>query len=612
MCGLVGIISRIGGGLYGHDMDLFEDSLVIDTLRGKDSTGAFMGFRDTSARAIKHGSVPHELFKTRQWNDFRSDAINKGRFVIGHNRAATRGEVSTDNAHPFVEDNIILVHNGTLYGDNDKELTNQSCAVDSNAIAHALKEGTPEEVIPKINGAFALIWYNTETKKLYMVRNSQRPLSIITTKDKYFVASEPWMMACAYQRKAVNSEKILNTFEIEPYDLYSFDLDGKMSCKTLETPRPKVHSTHTGTPPPTVTGTSTDGTNDEVFPKESADKAGSQAPAEGVLRQAMEAVQTKERMTHPPRSNRCALTVVADGVQKTLTPTTGNDSTKILTLTSERLKRIDDELKLQQRSGLSATNDQTQPVCGTDGLTTRCLPTTNDMEIRAMQKNLADTPLYPQGRVVLFRVNSALHDYKSQPRFEGHLLEPGMEMVTVRGFLPETVVKGDMGLGAIYFTNISVHGPEIWLTNIEPCKYTKTHRRALVPQHLWSIAHRECVCDECDGHILLQDKAFTSIARKSIFGKTPSGNPLNVLQVLCANCVENKLPPGEYLEFFKSRRKTIADALQRARERTKASQWVAGSNTTAHPAVPEGVTGGFESSSSSSPLILLPGSPTIQ
>lgn len=617
MCGIVGVISRRNNGLYGNDLDLFEQALVIDTLRGKDSTGAFTGLRNKQAKAIKHGSVPHEMFKTKQWNEFRGDAVSSGKFVIGHNRAATRGEVSTDNAHPFVEENIILVHNGTLWGNNEKELTDKAVAVDSNSIAHALVVEKPEVVIPKIKGAFALIWFNTETQKLHMIRNEERPLWLLVTPDIYMVASEPWMIASPYQRQG-GRQKIGQCVEIEPGDLYTFDEKGMLDIKEIEL-RPKAQAVKSTA----TTGGNTTAGNDQNFFGKGNSEPETGTPESTTLRKAMEAVeaahsqQVKTSVTN--NSKICALVIPRDTDTTTVTSTltTESDSTKNLTepnaIDSSMSEKSTSEKSEQMsvvpytRNGEFQTNEQKQTNTSEwAGPTQTPAPSKSDREMKANLKNIVDTPLYPVGRVVLFRLLSKTTDYRGSIRWDGHLMEPGMELAKVRGIYEkhdDSIPVGAMCTGIIYFTTISVHGPEIYISNAHPCEYTRVHGKNMVPKHLWSIAYKEQHCDECGGEILLHDKGFTAVSHKAIFGKTRSGHPLNVIQVLCANCVEKKLPEGEYLESFKARRRNIQEAIAHARTKV--------ANASAYSSVQEGESGRSVAGSQPNSIILLPGASTI-
>lgn len=181
MCGIVGVISAHKNGFSSPEMDAFSQMLFLDTLRGWDSTGVFNVTKDNEVNIYKEAS-PGPTFITRnEFKDFRSSCVMDGMVAVGHNRAATRGNVVDKNAHPFwVDDKIVLVHNGTFFSDH-KHLKNTE--VDSEAIAHLLAEDNDvEKVLQKINCAYALVWYNVEQRKLNIIRNNLRPLHFMYTK----------------------------------------------------------------------------------------------------------------------------------------------------------------------------------------------------------------------------------------------------------------------------------------------------------------------------------------------------------------------------------------------------------------------------------------------
>lgn len=170
MCGIVGVFSNHGNLAY-NDFKVFKELLSVDVVRGQDSTGAFSG-NTRKIFTIKADTTPHNLFATKEWDEFDNNTA-KCNFVVGHNRAATQGSVVAKNAHPFVEDNIVLIHNGTLH--SHKHLANVE--VDSHAIAHTLNEhGSKAATLEKLSGAFALVWFDKRTQKVYVARNNERPL----------------------------------------------------------------------------------------------------------------------------------------------------------------------------------------------------------------------------------------------------------------------------------------------------------------------------------------------------------------------------------------------------------------------------------------------------
>lgn len=572
MCGIVGVISKKAGGLFTKDLDLFETGLVIDTIRGKDSVGAFTAFKNKQAMAIKHGSNPFEMFKTKEWSTFKSDSISRGRFVIGHNRASTIGATNTDNAHPFVEENIILVHNGTIH--NQEQLTKTVVEVDSNAIAHALVENEPQDVFPWIMGAYACVWYDTVKAKLFMIRNDQRPLNLIDAGDTWLVASEPWMMAMPAQRQ---DRKLGDMICLEPGSLYAFDMEGKYEVTPLDMSkkgqRPGAATTKSGMNVYTADGALTTlapskpdeiksleealtKRNDDFFETGATTTESTSPESRTLLRQALVAQrqkkleqQTKMDTTLAQKpSTSCALTSKVE--PSTLISTIGKGSTSNLIDMNEESNLID--------GGRANLGDQS---IGWAGPTRQCHPTDDDRGQLFTTKDIIDSPMYPVGRVVLFRILSTSSNFQNRTRFMGKLMEPGMEMVDVVGFVPKGTMyaAATVCLGQIFFTKVSVHGVEIFLTDIERCEWTNVHSTE-VPLHIWNIAYRECVCEECDMDFRMVDKPFTSVKTKAVFNKTKSGHPINTISCVCADCLTDKIPEGPYRETFIAKRRNIKAA----------------------------------------------------
>lgn len=239
MCGIVGLISKKPGGFFANDLDMFQAMLVNDTQRGEDSTGSFIVKRNGDAESIKIASHPFNLFATSGWDKFRQTAINQSKVIVGHNRKATLGAINSANAHPFQEGPIVLVHNGTLRNHKEWKLDRD---VDSHALCQLIAEKGHEEALKMVDGAFALVWYNLETGKLYMCRNKERPLSIVATDEMIAFASEAWMPWGQFHR-AGDAKKINQNFVLDEGVLYEFDPNkgGDYTTKKLELFTPKVY-----------------------------------------------------------------------------------------------------------------------------------------------------------------------------------------------------------------------------------------------------------------------------------------------------------------------------------------------------------------------------------
>jgi hypothetical protein len=148
------------------------------------------------------------------------------------------GNVVSENAHPFVEGNICLVHNGTLQ--NHHKLAETT--VDSHAICHHINEFGYKSMFKNIDGAYALIWYNIEEKTLYFARNADRPLYLAETDTRVFLASEEKMLDWILDRNNVTKY----TIQIVPTDkVFKFNLTTrKLECETK--PKKEVHSNQSG------------------------------------------------------------------------------------------------------------------------------------------------------------------------------------------------------------------------------------------------------------------------------------------------------------------------------------------------------------------------------
>jgi hypothetical protein len=236
MCGLVTVINKQANGFTNTQLEVFEHLLYIDVVRGEDATGVF-GITNGGAVLIAKDSIQSaDFLRTPEYDKIRRRMWGSGRALVGHNRKATRGAISDENAHPFwVKDEVILVHNGTMYGDHKKHA---DVEVDSHAIAHVLHETTDvEEALNKINAAYALIWYDTRTKYLNFVRNSERPLHWVETDDAWYITSEAAMLRYVVDRfnlkvKAPRKGHKESIYEFPEHYQNIWELSGNIKVET--------------------------------------------------------------------------------------------------------------------------------------------------------------------------------------------------------------------------------------------------------------------------------------------------------------------------------------------------------------------------------------------
>lgn len=236
MCGLVAVISKSKYGMSTKDLDTFELMLFLDTLRGEDSTGVFLVDNIGNVMIAKEASDAPKFLQSDEWRQMRAAAIRNGFVIVGHNRKATRGSITDENAHPFwVEDKLVLVHNGSMYGSH-KHLADTE--VDSHAIAHTIAESdSVEAALQKIDAAYALMWYNVKEKSFNIIRNTQRPLHFNQNTQAWYFTSELKILDfCLDRANVVGLEKdscALIEDSLQTWTLKE-DKSFELSCQKLD------------------------------------------------------------------------------------------------------------------------------------------------------------------------------------------------------------------------------------------------------------------------------------------------------------------------------------------------------------------------------------------
>jgi hypothetical protein len=224
MCGLVGVVNKENNGFTFTQKEVFNTLIFLDTMRGEDSTGIFCVTNTGDIYGAKEATNAVAFKNSSEYDKILSTAFMKGSALIGHNRKATRGVVNDENAHPFVVDNnIVLVHNGTLMGDHKKLA---DVEVDSHAIAHMLHQNeSVEDAMGKFHGAYALIWYDYKKQTLNFLRNNQRPLYWVETDDAYVWASEEIFLKFAAEKH--NLKIVDGPYQLKEDTLATFSLEDR-------------------------------------------------------------------------------------------------------------------------------------------------------------------------------------------------------------------------------------------------------------------------------------------------------------------------------------------------------------------------------------------------
>lgn len=209
--------------------------LVVDILRGKHSTGVATATYNGVTTVIKKALNAVDMLDLKSYKD---EMLFGHNLLIGHNRYATKGAINNVNAHPFEFDRVVGAHNGTLRAYNQLDDA-KDFDVDSECLYNHINDNGFQDAFEKVTGAFALSWFDKETKELNLVRNDERPLYYCYSDDftTLFWASEHWMLLGILARNGIKHTELVN---LKVDNLYRFKMPEVFNTKNVVLDAPTI------------------------------------------------------------------------------------------------------------------------------------------------------------------------------------------------------------------------------------------------------------------------------------------------------------------------------------------------------------------------------------
>lgn len=235
MCGIYGYVGKPKN--RKKVAELAEALMYHTQVRGRHSTGYFAVTQ--SEFVLEKDAVPADEFITT--SNLREVIMQEKAYIlIGHNRWASMGDITQENAHPFEGARFVLTHNGTcqsaLHKAHNLRLTEKMRGeTDSEAILMLLEHVGLQGFLNVLGDLedFSLVIFDKKAEEIYFARNDRKPLFLVDLRKHLGIrawASTVEIMADALEEVGIPTDKVIG-FQTKPGYIYAVD------NKTLEVNR---------------------------------------------------------------------------------------------------------------------------------------------------------------------------------------------------------------------------------------------------------------------------------------------------------------------------------------------------------------------------------------
>lgn len=248
MCGIFGIVSdgKADYQIKSKLRDYIKMACVVGIVRGDDSTGMFQV--DQKLKLLQHKlPISGYFFAGDKRAQFLMNRADDALITIGHHRAATIGDISRENCHPFEHYDakrlLIGVHNGRVW-QNKSEEDGKKFEVDSDWLMYRMFRDGAAKTLSEVDGDIATAWYENDGR-LRMFSNGKRALhwAVVKGTNAMLIASEHEMIYWCASKANLEIEETFwkpgsdkNLFVFDPSNVREWE-----TVKLPEKPKPEPY-----------------------------------------------------------------------------------------------------------------------------------------------------------------------------------------------------------------------------------------------------------------------------------------------------------------------------------------------------------------------------------